>query len=205
MGDRSGRTRRGSGDSRGGEAESLSALLDRFTTVDEKLEETNDALRTVVRTNQAIAQALSSLAGEDVDIPSQNDLPLVADAVIQPQLADGVTEPGDYDGNTEAADLNIPRDGVISQVFLSFPAGANQSIGVGLLGRDEEALIPYGPSGVRYVALDDKTVDFNLDYDVDKGESVTARFINERVAETEQEIDELTAYASAIVVVTEEV
>lgn len=184
---------------------SLSGILDRFTSIDEKVDDLTGEVKELAETNRAIAEVLSGMGGSEVSLPSSNDLPLVADAVIQPALADGVTEPNDYDGNTETVDLEIPRDGYISQVYLSFPAGANQSIGVGLVGRDQESLIPYGPAGVNYVALDDKTVEFSLDYDVDDDESVTFRFINQRVAQSQGDVDDLTAYASGIVVVTEEV
>lgn len=198
-----GRRSRGSGGEAAGDSIDASALLDRFTTVDDKLQETTDALQSVIQTNAAIAEVLGSISGQEVDVPSRNDLPLVADAVIQPNIADGVAEPGDYSGNTETVDLNIPRDGKLSSVVLSFPSGANQSIGIGVLGRDGEALVPYGPRDVKYVALDDKTITFDLDYDVDKGETVTVRFINQRVARSESAISDLTAYANSIVVVTE--
>ena len=125
--------------------------------------------------------------------------------MIQPALADGVTEPADYDGNTEEVDLNMPVDGTVSRATLAFPSGANQSIGIGVDGVNQESLVPFGPSGTNYIALDDTTSEFDLDYEVQNNETIKVRFINARVAETEAEIDDLTAYASGIIVVTEEV
>jgi hypothetical protein len=205
MGDRSRRTRRDSGGSGGGGSESLSALLDRFTTVDDKLEDTNDALQSVVRTNKAVAEALSALSGVELDLPSRNDLPLVADAVIEPSLADGVSEPSDYGGNTASETLIMPRDGYISEIVLVFPAGANQSVGIGVDGVNDESLVPFGPAGVNYIALDDESIDFSLDYDVNNDEEIEVRFINSRVATSQEDIADLTAYASALVTVSEEV
>jgi len=205
MGDRSRRTRRDSADPSGGGSESLSALLDRFTTVDDKLEDTNDALQSVVRTNKAVAEALSALSGVELDLPSRNDLPLVADAVIEPSLADGVSEPNDYGGNTDSETLVMPRDGYISEIVLVFPAGANQSVGIGVDGVNDESLVPFGPAGVNYIALDDESIDFSLDYDVNNDEEIEVRFINSRVATSQEDIADLTAYASALVTVSEEV
>lgn len=180
-------------------------VLDQFTTIDERLSETEQALTEVVKVNRSIADALAAATGQDVDLPTKADRPLVADAVIEPQLADGVSEPSGYDGNEVVDELSIPTNGTVTRITPVFPQGANQSIGIGIDGTDGENLVPFGPPGVNYLALDDQAPDFNLDYDASKEETLTARFINERVAQDQQEIDELTAYASAIVVVTEEV
>lgn len=197
-GNRARSTRSGSG---GGDE----PFFDQLTDIDDQLEDANDALQAVTRTNKAVAEALSALSGVELDLPSRNDLPLVADAVIEPALADGVAEPSDYDGNTASETLIMPRDGYISEVVLVFPAGANQSIGVGVDGVNDESLVPFGPAGVNYIALDDQSIDFSLDYDVNNDEEIEVRFINSRVAETQDEIDTLSAYASALITVSEEV
>lgn len=178
-------------------------LLDRFTSIDERLDRTGDALVDVAETNRAVANALSQLTGEQIETPTKNDRPLVADAVIEPQLADGVTEPGDYGGNTAEQTLTMPSSGTVTRITPVFPQGANQSIGIGVDGTDNENLVPFGPAGVNYLALDDKAPDFTLDYAVNKDEELTVRFINEREAASQSDIADLTAYASAIVVVTE--
>lgn len=197
-GNRARSTRSGSG---GGDE----PFFDRLTDIDDQLEDANDALQAVTRTNKAVAEALSALSGVELDLPSRNDLPLVADAVIEPALAGGVTEPSDYDGNTASETLIVPRDGYVSEVVLVFPAGANQSIGIGVDGVNDESLVPFGPAGVNYIALDDESIDFSLDYDVNNDEEIEVRFINSRVAETQDEIDTLSAYASALITVSEEV
>lgn len=180
-------------------------FFDRLTDIDDQLEDTNEALQSVVRTNKAVAEALSSLSGVDLDLPSRNDLPLVADAVIEPSIADGVTEPDGYEGNTTSETLIMPRDGYISEVVLVFPAGANQSVGIGVRGVNDESLVPFGPAGVNYIALDDESINFSLDYDVNNDEEIEVRFINSRVAESQDEISDLSAYASALITVSEEV
>ena len=188
---------------RGGSDSGDEPFFDRLTEIDDQLEDTNDALQSVVRTNKAVAEALSSLSGVDLDLPSRNDLPLVADAVIEPSLADGVTEPEGYEGNTASKTLVMPRDGYVSEIVLVFPAGANQSIGIGVDGVDNESLVPFGPAGVNYIALDDESIDFSLDYDVNNDEEIGVRFINSRVASSQEDIADLTAYASALVTVSE--
>lgn len=205
MGRNNRRSNRGRAPSSGNDTGDDEPFIDRYTGVDEQLEVLINEMRDLGRTNAELATAIAGLSGTELELPERNDLPLVADAVIEPQVSDDVSPPSEYDGNTETVDLSIPTDGTVSQVYLSFPAGANQSIGIGIVGTSQESLVPFGPSGVKYVALDDKTVEFSFDYAVSDDETVTARFINERVAETADEIEDLTAYASAIVVVTEEV
>jgi len=180
-------------------------FLDQYTDVDEQLQAVVDQLESVGRTNTALAEAVAALTDTEIDLPSRVDRPLVADAVIQPALAEGVTEPGDYDGNTETVTLQMPRSGYISEVVLVFPAGANQSVGIGVQGVNNESLIPFGPSDVNYIALDDQSIDFSLDYDVEDGEEIEVNFINGREAQTTEDIADLTAYGSAVVTVSEEV
>ena len=180
-------------------------FLDQFTDVDEQLQAVVDQLEAVGRTNTALAEAVAALTDTEIDLPSRVDRPLVADAVIEPALADGVTEPGDYDGNTETVTLEMPRSGYISEVVLVFPAGASQSIGVGVEGVNDESLVPFGPSDVNYIALDDQSISFSLDYDVQDGEEIEVNFINAREAQSQADISELTAFASALVTVSEEV
>jgi len=180
-------------------------FLDQFTDVDEQLEAVVDQLEAVGRTNTALAEAVAALTDAEIDLPSRVDRPLVADAVIEPALADGVTEPDDYDGNTETVTLEIPRSGYISEVVLVFPAGASQSVGVGIEGVNDESLVPFGPSDVNYIALDDQSIDFSLDYDVAEGEEIEVNFINAREAQTTDAIADLTAYASSVITVSEEV
>lgn len=175
--------------------------LDRFTEVDDLLRETNNTLTTLDSTVRSLAEAIDDQTDIEIELPVQNELPLVADAVIAPDVTAGSGLDTD---NTEQFDLNIPRSGRVTRVLLAFPQGANQSVGIGVAGADGQQLIPFGPSGTKFVALDGETVEFELDYPVEKGETVTVNFVNTRQAETEQEVEDLTAFANAIVTVTED-
>lgn len=170
-------------------------ILDRFTSVDDKLDETVDVLQDVVQTNAVLIDALADITDVDITRPERNDRPLVAAESIEPE-------------DTVTTELTVPNDGYVSDVYLSFPTGANQSVGIGVVGTDGEALVPFGPSEVDYIALDGETVDFELDYNVQDDETITVRFANSRSVPddaTEEEIAELTTFATAVVVVTEEV
>ena len=80
-----------------------------------------------------------------------------------------------------------------------------QSIGIGIEGVDGENLVPYGPDQTRFIALDDKVYDISLDYDVRKGETLTVRFANNRSVGEDDDPEDLVAFPSAILIVTEEV
>lgn len=113
------------------------------------------------------------------------ELPLVSSAVV-PQ------------GDTANEDIRVPKDGRLTDVYLSFPAGANQSLAMGIRGVDNESLIPYGPKDHKYIALSDTVVQFSLDYRVEKGENLTVEYVNNRPPENDED-----GFLTAILVVTE--
>jgi len=162
-------------------------ILDRFTSVDNLIEETNDTLADVAQTQVAIAEVLSEMSGAELSLPSRNTLPLYSDAVVDA-------------GESDTHEVEIPKDGKLTKVWLTFPQGANQSIGIGVEGVDGESLIPFGPSGYNFIALDGTSVDFDLDYRVQKGETITVNYVNNRNPESG---DDLEAFPSAILIVTE--
>lgn len=184
----------------GRESISQQQILDRFTSVDDLLRETNSTLEQTVNVNQALAANIGALAealGEDVELSdfAAKERPVVSDAIVEP-------------GERETDEIEVPSDGRLTDVRLSFPQGSAQSIGIGLKGRDGESLVPFGPPGAEFIALDNTVEEFELDYDVQKGETVTVRYINNREAtnpDDPDEIEELTAFPSAVVTFTEEV
>jgi hypothetical protein len=114
---------------------------------------------------------------------AQSDLPLV-DAQLVEQ------------GGEVSNDVTVPKDGYLTHVYLDFPSGANQSLGIGVRGADDESLVPYGPKGFKYVALNDTTIDFTPNYRVEKGDNLTVEYVNNRP------VDE-PGYLTTILVVTE--
>ena len=182
--------------SRGGE-ESITArqILDRFTSVDDLLRETNSTLEQTVAVNEALAANIGSLAealGEDVDLSdfAAAELPIVSDAIVEP-------------GEQVTDEIVVPEDSVLTDVRLSFPQGSAQSVGIGVVGRDGESLVPFG--GGQFIALDNTVETFELNYDVQKDETITVRYVNNREADDPNdpaEIQELTAFPSAVVTFT---
>ena len=182
-----------------GAEEPISArqILDRFTSVDDLLRETNSTLEQTVSTNQSLAANIGALAealGEDVKLSDfgAEELPVVSDAIVEP-------------GERVTDEITVPANGRLTDIRLSFPQGSAQSIGIGLKGRDGESLVPFGPPGAEFIALDNTVETFELDYDVQKDETVTVRYINNREADNPddpEEVEELTAFPSAVVTFT---
>lgn len=173
-------------------------LLDRFSSTDELLANTNQTLEQIERDQAALADLMAQLnellgADSDPERLRRTDRPVVSDAIVEPQ--------------EEATDeITVPRDGSLSNVRLSWPQGSAQTIGIGLVGVDGESLVPFGPSGAKYIALDNVTVPFELDYGVEKGQTLTVRYVNNRVASDPNdpaEVQALTAYPSAVLTFTE--
>ena len=171
----------------GGDAINAQGILDRFTSVDNLIEETNDTLADVAQTQVAIAELLAEMSDTELSLPSRNELPLYSDAIVAA-------------GESETDEVEMPKDGKLTKVWLTFPQGSNQSIGIGIEGVDGESLIPYGPSGYNFIALDGTSIDFDLDYRVQKGETLTVKYVNNRNPDNG---DDLEAFPSAILIVTE--
>jgi len=172
----------------GGDSINAQAILDRFTSVDNLIEETNDTLADVAQTQVAISEVLSEMSDVELSLPSRNELPLYSDVVVDA-------------GESETHEVEMPKDGKLTKVWLTFPQGANQSIGIGVEGVDGESLIPFGPSGYNFIALDGTSIDFDLDYRVQKGETITVNYVNNR--DPDSDSDDLEAFPSAILIVTE--
>jgi len=179
----------------GGESITARQILDRFTSVDDLLRETNSTLEQTVAVNEALAANIGSLAealGEDVDLSdfAAAELPIVSDAIVEP-------------GEQVTDEIVVPEDSVLTDVRLSFPQGSAQSVGIGVVGRDGELLVPFG--GGQFIALDNTVETFELNYDVQKDETITVRYVNNREADDPNdpdEIQELTAFPSAVVTFT---
>lgn len=169
----------------GGDGIPASGLLDLFTDVDDLLREVNDTLQGLSANQAAVGELLADMTNREIDLPNRNDLPLVSAEVVS-TTAGIVTD-----------EIEVPKDGILSEVSLTWPQGSNQSVGIGVVGVDGESLVPYGPADHKFIALDDVTKDFDLDYAVSKGETLTVRYVNNR------NVDE-DAYPSAILTITEE-
>ncbi len=183
MGDR--RTTRGI-DRGDNDVSATSGVIDIFTRMDRLLENANDTLSDISSKQDTI---VNMIGGDSTHrrIGGRNELPLYSDAIIDP-------------GEKDEDSVKIPKDGKLIKVILTFPQGSNQSVGIGVKGVDGESLVPFGPAGYNYVALSGDSVTFNFDYDVQKGESLTVKYVNNRDPDRG---DEFTAFPSAILVMEE--
>lgn len=198
---RDNRSRRGRGRSSGGSSAggdtteggiAASGVLDAFTDVDNilrevqnTLSETNDTLQSLSANQSAVAELLADMTNQEVDVGYTSELSLVSAEVVPAS------------GSVVEDEIRVPEDGILSQVYLTWPQGSNQSIGIGVVGVDGESLVPFGPANHKFIALDDVTVDFDLQYPVSEGETLTVRYVNNRNADED-------AYPSVILVITEE-
>ena len=177
--------------STGREPEGVSArqILDRFTSVDDLLEQTNKTLSELEQTQRALAAALDKQTDLEVEVEqrNQNELPYDLSQVVPEDTPSN---------NPKTADLEVPKDGTLSRVVFGWPDGAQQALGIGLRGTDGEQLIPRGPSPTQFTGLNDKTLTYEQDYPVQSGDTLTVRFANNDPEEEH--------FANAILFITEE-
>lgn len=145
--------------------------LDRFTQLDELVERLNSTVDDLNQNVSGLVGALNDQTALDVDVTQSPpaERPYNFTTLIE---ADTPTN----DPKTEV--WSIPHDGTVTKVIIGFPDGAQQAAGVGVRGTDGEALIPAGPSGSKFIALNDKTLTFNVDDTVAKEDEYTFRFAN---------------------------
>ena len=149
----------------------LGGFLDRFTSVDDilrQLDETVDSLDTNVRN---LSNALDEQTALSVEVTEPDTEERPYDFSTQVPASVGVNDPV-----TET--FTFPHDGTVSRVVIGWPDGAQQQVGVSVTGTSDEALIPAGPKGAKYIGLNDKVLEFNLDDPVFKGEEYTIKFAN---------------------------
>ena len=149
----------------------LGGILDRFTSVDEilsRLDQTVSSLDSNVR-------ELTSALNEQTDLSIE-----VTQSAKEERAYDfsQVVESASSENDPQTDTFDIPHDGEITKVVIGWPDGAQQAVGVGVSGVDGESLIPAGPTGARYVALNDKVLEFELSDTVSKGEQYNLQFAN---------------------------
>jgi len=147
-------------------------LLDRFTSVDDKLDEVIEALGTV---NQNIAALVDSQGGDSVSL-REFPFSLAAEVPADTPRLDPLTN-----------SFEAPYDATITEVYLGFPAGVQQAVGVQLSDGVGEIWVPRGgtssnvSNGERdpeFLTEDDETITVSLNVDVDEGEPIVASFIS---------------------------
>lgn len=164
-------------------------ILDRFTSVDDLIEQTNQTLSELEQTQRALATALDEQTELEVEVEqrNQNELPYDLSQVV----------PEDTPTNSpETVEFEVPKDGTLTRVLFGWPDGAQQALGIGLRGTQGEQLIPRGPSPTQFTGLNDKTVTYEQDYPVQSGETLTVRYANN---DPEQE-----HFANVILFITED-
>ena len=164
---------RGGGDGRQ-DSINASALLDRFTDIDDLLRETNSTLQQVAQTQQALAQAIDDGTEFELNLPEESgasEFPFDFSTLVPEFPAAGPDDP-------LVEVFETPKDGTLTEVLIGYPSGTQQAVGVRLEGVDGESLIPRGPSGAQFVAFDDEVIRFNLNEPIQKNEEITIKFAN---------------------------
>lgn len=137
-------------------------LRDRLTGVDDTLRALEATVDTLDNTVNALVDSLDSQTA-----PAER--PYDLSQVI----------PADTPTNDPETDTwTIPRDGTVTKLILGWPDGTQQAAGIGLRGKDGESLVPAGPKGSKFVALNDKVLTFNLADAVAKNDTYTFEFVN---------------------------
>lgn len=163
-----------------------SAVLDWLTSVDDKLDVTNDYLEAIhgqldeqatsidelTNATAAVATAL----GEDVDIGGGSEFPWELSATVP-------ADTGRHDPFT--TETEIDYDATINTAILGFPTGTQQSVGVKVGTKIGSRWIPRGGveqdatgSDAEYVAFDGTVIPIDLNIDIDAGVPVQAEFVN---------------------------
>lgn len=136
--------------------------LDRLTSVDELLAETNQLLR------QLAADPGQRSGGES----AHN-----ADPTFPFEFSRVVTA-GTRQADPATETFTAPSDGTVRAVIVGWPPGTQQAVGFGLKLKSGEALIPRGPSEASFVGYEDQTIEYEINKSMAEGEKADLRFIN---------------------------
>lgn len=168
----------------------LSGLLDRLTTVDDKIDTTNQILSDMEEIESQQLQALADFISQTTDIDrgeiasQPSEFPFGMSAEVPP--------------NTPRLDplqrsFDAPYDALITDVLIGFPDGVQQAVGVQMSNGVGTTWIPRGgetstiAAGSRepeYVTENDTTIKVTLNVEVDEGEPVVAEFISNDPSES---------------------
>lgn len=178
MGKRNGNTRdRGKSASSGGAGDGaraeqiLGGLFDRFTSVDEILRNLDATVSSLNSNVQELAVALDSQTGLDINVTRDSESERPYDYSETVPANTPLTDP-------ETNTFQAPQDGVVNRIVIGWPEGAQQAVGVGVDGTNQESLVPAGPKDAKYIGLNDKVLEFRVNDDVAKGEEYTIRYAN---------------------------
>lgn len=136
-----------------------SGPLDRITSIDNEIETLQDDVHSVISQLQTTNELLAGIAdqlGADDDLDPFSelysyDLSHVVDA--------DTTRAEPF-----AATWTAPYDLTIVEAIIYHPDGANQAVGTGIRDSDGNSIVPKGPSGQRYHALNDVSLHVEPDH-----------------------------------------
>lgn len=161
------------GDTNAPDDDSISArgILDRFTSIDNLVRETNESLRQITQTNLAMVEALEEFSGIELEVGtrSKSEYPYDMSEVVP-----SATERSDPQIET----FSVPKDSTLVRVIIGWPDGAQQAVGAGVRTPDDARLVPRGPGQRDYLAFNDKVLTFDVNEPVHKSEELKVRFIN---------------------------
>ena len=170
--DRHSRSRGGGGGRQ--DSISASAILDRFTDIDDLIRDTNRTLQQVAQTQQALAQAIDDGTEFELNLPEDSEaseFPFDFSTLV-PEFPDAPPD----DPLVEV--FEAPKDGTLTEILVGYPSGTQQAVGVRVEGPDGEALVPRGPSGTQFIAFNDEVLRFRVNVPLEKNETITIKFAN---------------------------
>lgn len=148
-----------------------SALLDRFTRQDELLESIDEHLDQIRSQQLDVLDALGVIAdaiGADVDVsPPRYTYDLSHDVPADTPPQDPVT-----------IRWEAPQDGELRRVKLLWPESTQQAVGIGIDDPAGNRIAPRGPTGQRFHALNDATLEPEPRISLDKGEELVVETVN---------------------------
>lgn len=145
---------------------------------------TDEVVAQLEANNELLSEIVDQLGGEQPD-PTPD-----GQRLRELPFSLGAEVPNDTDANDPIeTKFDAPYDAVISTVFIGWPSGAQQAVGVQLGTGTGTVWVPRGgqtylddddepDDNPEYISEDNVTLSFDLNVEIDEGEPVTARFIS---------------------------
>lgn len=150
-------------------------LLDRFTSIDEKLKETNDHLRKLRKQNDKLDSLISAInqSGSFPDVAAPRTAYIDLSHYVS---ADVATD------DPETEDRSVPFDGEITSIIIGFNDGSSGKAGLGLDlenvdGSTEDKLFPFNEDD-DYFAVNDFSEKLDAGFTVSGSQTLVGRFAN---------------------------
>jgi hypothetical protein len=158
-------------------------LFDSLTDIDDLIRAANSTLDAINTRSEVIANGVETLATNLTDATA-GEIGSGLREFPYPMAAE--VPPNTSRNDPVAATIEPDYDATITTVYLGFPAGTQQTVGVRLSDGGGEVWIPRGGQRVtsdgtrepQYIAEDDVTVAIDLNVAVDEDNTIQAQFVS---------------------------